>query len=80
MPDLESVLRDLHDSEIMAGIQTLYDGGLRIWLGDGMDATIAETTIGRTGRKWPEEDVAGWLHETAMRLYPDSPYAKTHGG
>jgi hypothetical protein len=24
--------------------------------------------------------IAAWLHETALRLFPDSPYAKEHGG
>jgi hypothetical protein len=28
---------------------------------------------------WPAADrVAAWLHETALRLFPDSPYAKEH--
>jgi hypothetical protein len=26
---------------------------------------------------WPTADrIAAWLHETALRLFPDSPYAK----
>jgi hypothetical protein len=30
---------------------------------------------------WPAADrMAAWLHETALRLFPDSPYAKAHGG
>jgi len=77
---LERVLRELHDSQIIAGIQTLFDGGVRLWLGDATNATIAETTIERTGRKWAEEDAARWLHETALRQFPDSKYAKAHGG
>jgi hypothetical protein len=36
--------------------------------------------IERTGRKWAEEGAARWLHETALHLYPDSQYAKEHGG
>jgi hypothetical protein len=53
-------------------------GGVRLWLGDAMNATIAETTIERTGRKWAEEDAARWLHETALQQFPDSKYAKSH--
>ena len=77
---LERVLCELHDSQIIAGIQTLFDGGVRLWLGDATNATIAETTIERTGRKWAEKDAARWLHKTALHLYPDSKYAKEHGG
>ena len=80
MPDLNQVLRALHDSQIIAGIQTLSDGCVRVWLGDEMNAPITEATIAPKGRKWPEEDAARWLHETALRLFPDSPYAKSHAG
>ena len=79
-PNLSRVLRELHDSQIIAGLQTLSFGGVRLWLGDAMNATIAATTIERTGGKWVEGDVARWLHETALRLFPDSPYAKEHAG
>jgi hypothetical protein len=28
---------------------------------------------------WPTADrIAVWMHETALRLFPDSPYAKAH--
>jgi hypothetical protein len=28
---------------------------------------------------WPAADrIAAWMHETALRLFPDSPYAKEH--
>ncbi len=47
-----------------------------------MNGIHAETKIDRTaaGRlKWPEGlTAASWLHETALRLYPDSQYAKSH--
>jgi hypothetical protein len=69
MPKLTRVLRELHDSQIIAGLQTLSYGGVRLWLGDAMNATIAATTI----------DVARWLHETALRHFPDSKYARSHG-
>jgi hypothetical protein len=29
---------------------------------------------------WPAAGIAAWMHETALRLYPDSPYAQAHGG
>jgi hypothetical protein len=81
MPDLSlgRVLRDLHGSEINAGIETLFNGGVRVWLGDET-APTTETTIAPKSGKWPEEDAARWLHATALHLFPDSPYAKSHSG
>jgi hypothetical protein len=81
-PPLESVLQQLHDSEINAGVQTFYDAGMRVWIGDEANGIQAETTINRTAAarlKWPEGfTAASWLHETALRLYPASKYAKEH--
>jgi hypothetical protein len=85
-PPLERVLQQLHDSEINAGVQTFYDAGMRVWIGDEANGIQAETTINWTGnfadpRKWPEGvTAASWLHEVALRLYPDSKYAKAHSG
>lgn len=79
-PPLESVLQQLHDSEINAGVRTFYDAGMRVWIGDEANGIQAETTINRTAAarlKWPEGfTAASWLHETALRLYPESKYAK----
>src|ERR1700730_4090383 len=80
MADLENTLRQLHDSEINAGVQTFYDAGMRIWIGDEINGIRAETTINRTHAarlKWPEGlTAASWLHKTALRLYLDSKYAQ----
>src|SRR5882757_5726052 len=82
MADLEHILQQLHDSEINAGVQTFYDAGMRVWIGDELNGIQAETTMNRTRAarlKWPEGlSAASWLHETATRLYPDSRYAKEH--
>jgi len=47
-----------------------------------MNGIKAETVINRTPAarlKWPEGlTAASWLHETALRLYPDSNYSKRH--
>lgn len=78
---LERVLRDLHDSEINAGLQTFYDAGMRVWIGDQINDRRAETSFSRKGAPgaWPEEGLAArWLHETALHLFPDSAYARTH--
>ncbi|MEA2817454.1 MAG: hypothetical protein QOI93_5183 [Rhodospirillaceae bacterium] len=83
MADLERVLQALHDSEINAGVQTFFDAGMRVWIGDEVNGIQAEsvfTRMGSTERTWPEGlTAASWLYETALRLYPYSKYAKEHG-
>ena len=65
-------------------MHTFYDAGMRVWIGDESNGIQSETTINRTGkfadpRKCPEGvTAANWLHEVALRLYPDSKYAKEH--
>jgi hypothetical protein len=83
MADLERVLQQLHDSEINAGVQTFYDTGMRVWIGDETNGIQSETTIDRSGIAAPSKrpdgvTAASWLHEVALRLYPDSKYAKSH--
>jgi hypothetical protein len=48
MADLEHVLHWLHDSEINAGVQTFFDAGMRVWIGDEMNGIRAQTVINRT--------------------------------
>jgi hypothetical protein len=31
-----------HNSKINAGVQTFYDAGMRVWIGDGMNGIRAE--------------------------------------
>ena len=77
---LKAHSQQLHDSEINAGVQTFFDAGMRVWIGDEANGIQAETTINRTPAarlKWPEGlTAASWLHETALRLYLDSKYAQ----
>ena len=60
MADLEHILQKLHDSEINAGVQTFFDAGMRIWIGDEANGIQAETTINRTHAGSPQ--VAGRAH------------------
>jgi hypothetical protein len=59
-------------------VQTFYDTGMRVWIGDEANGIRTETTIDRTAnfaapRKEPEGvTAASWLHEVALRLYPDT--------
>jgi hypothetical protein len=80
---LESVLQGLHDSEIRCGIQNEPPaGGITAWIAFGSKtekATFYGTIVGGQ-QVWPAAGIAAWMHETALRLYPDSPYAQAHGG
>jgi hypothetical protein len=55
--------------------------GITAWIDYGSrteKATFYGTIIGDQ-QVWPAADrIAAWMHETAMRLFPDSPYAKEH--
>jgi hypothetical protein len=83
-PALEVVRQGLHESEIRCGIQNEPPaGGITAWIDYGSrteKATFYGTIVGDK-EVWPAADrIAAWLHETALRLFPDSPYAKAHGG
>jgi hypothetical protein len=77
---LEATLRELDANSILAGAQILSSGALRLWIGDRARGITAETLIGApnsTGSiDWTIYAPAiRWLQETAVRLYPDTPYA-----
>src|SRR5471030_1878455 len=78
-PALEVVLQGLHDSEIRCGIQNEPPaGGITAWIAFGSKtekATFYGTIVGGQ-QVWPAAGIAAWMHETALRLYPDSPYAQ----
>jgi hypothetical protein len=83
-PPLEGVLQGLNDSEIRCGIQNEPPaGGITAWIdfGDRTEKAIFYGTIVGDRQVWPAADrIAAWMHETALRLFPDSPYAKSHSG
>jgi hypothetical protein len=81
-PSLEVVLQGLHESEIRCGIRNEPPaGGITAWIDYGSrteKATFYGTIVGDR-QVWPAADrIAAWLHETALRLFPDSPYGKEH--
>jgi hypothetical protein len=77
-PTLEVVLQGLHESEIRCGIRNEPPaGGITAWIdfGSRTDTIVGDRQV------WPAADrIASWMHETALRLFPDSPYAKSHTG
>jgi hypothetical protein len=82
MPSPECILQGLHEPEIRCGIQNEPPaGGITAWIDFGgrtEKATFYGTIVGDQ-QVWPAADrVSAWMHETALRLFPDSPYAKEH--
>ena len=76
--DLQRVLCELLDSEISAGLQTFPFDSFQVWIGDDLNGIDA---VGRfeDRRVWQDSGaIAHWFHETALRLYPESDYAKKH--
>ena len=83
-PALEIVRQRLYDSDIRCGLQNDPPaGGNTAWIDFGSrteKATFCGTIVGDR-QVWPGADrIAAWMHETALRLFPDSPYAKAHRG
>jgi hypothetical protein len=77
--DLETVLRELHDSDIRVGIQT-SDEGIQIWISDRLHRIRTARMFKQSGAKptWLHDSAALWLHEAALGLFPGSPYARDH--
>jgi|HubBroStandDraft_6_1064221.scaffolds.fasta_scaffold1515548_2 hypothetical protein len=71
-PNLETLLSALHDSEINGAVSWFYDGVWRMTLGDPHNGTDAEAVVGSIG------EAVGWLRSTAVRLYPDSTFARKY--
>ena len=69
----------LLDGEINAGLQTFAFDDFRVWIGDELNGYTATARITPDDPAWSDDTaIAHWLHETAIRLYPDSDYAKVH--
>jgi len=76
---LQRVLCGLLDGEINAGLQAFAFDDFRVWIGDELNGYAATARITPDAPAWSDDTaIAHWLHETAIRLYPDSDYAKVH--
>ncbi len=74
---LQQVLCGLLESEINAGLQTFAFDIVRVWIGDELNGVEAQAELTPRNPAW-SDDTAHWLHETALRLYPQSEYARAH--
>jgi hypothetical protein len=82
-PSLEVVLQASTNPKSAAAFRTNRHGGISVWIDFGSrteKATFYGTIVG-DGQVWPAADrIAAWMHETALRLFPDSSYDKRIGG
>jgi len=77
--NLQWVLCDLLASEINAGLQTFAFDIVRVWIGDELNGFDAVAEIGPGDPACSDDAaIAHWLHETAIRLNPESEYAKAY--
>src|SRR3954452_16596111 len=72
MMDLLRVLSELYESEINCGMDTFWDAGLNVWIGDELNGCDSEIQF----NKGEFDKAAEWLEQEALRLYPDSQFAQ----
>src|SRR5690348_6998531 len=69
------VLQELYASEINAGMQSDWDGGIFVWIGGPISAgPILSQKLFLVGEF---DQIGSWLDAEARRLFPASAYAKT---
>jgi hypothetical protein len=70
---MSKILQDLYDSEINFSIDTFWDAGFEVKLGDVTNGFKAETTV------YTITEAVEWLRATAVETYPESVFAQTYG-
>jgi len=70
-PDLQYLLQALYNSVINCGLQSFWDGGWTVWIGDDMNGK--EEATFDNDRIW---DIATWLRDRACKKFPESGFAK----
>ena len=62
----DDAIAALYVREINCGVETFWDGGIKVWIGDAVNGHHAETMFSR-----PHMGRAGqWLVDEAARLFP----------
>ena len=69
---LVHLLKVLNECGICAAARVLSDGRIEMWLGDGERGIRASAVFSAQEL----ESAARWLSSTAVRLYPDSHFAR----
>jgi hypothetical protein len=70
--NIEEILAALYKSEINVSISWFWDGGIDVKLGDPLNGYGAEDQV------LTLNEAADWLRENAVRLYPDSDFARRY--
>lgn len=65
-------LQDIQDSEINFQLNTFWDGGFDIVLGDEINGTIEENNFDKL------QDAADWLVTAVLKHFPDSKFSKEY--
>jgi len=77
--DFVRVAGNLHASQIYVGLQT-SDEGIKVWIADRLFRTRADHSVSAPPQdqylKASISEVALWLHDQALYLFPDSDYAR----
>ena len=72
MSDAAQIIQDLYASEINARIEWFYDGGFSVSIGDMLSGWKATDNLRTLA------EAVAWLRVTAIRLYPDSVFARKY--
>lgn len=68
-----TIIDQLYQSEINFRIETFWDGGFTVKLGDRLNGFVDETNV----ENWAQ--VVDWLKHAAVRHFPKSLFAYRHG-
>jgi hypothetical protein len=66
------ILQGLYDSEIDVSVESLYDLGFTVKIGDKLNGFMAEQQC----LTWAEAEE--WLRATALTLFPESAFARRY--
>jgi hypothetical protein len=77
--DLETVVRHLQSSDLRVGIQA-FSEGIQVWISDRLHRVREERLFEQADAtsEWRGDSAALWLHTAALRLFPDSRYARDY--
>ena len=73
-PPLESVLAALYGSEINCGLESFWDGGFRVWIGDHLNGHFVEDRIPSDRA----DTMSMWFIQNATAIFPESRFARGH--
>jgi hypothetical protein len=65
-PELETVIRGLHNSKIRVGFHT-FSGGIAVWISNELYLVREDCVFDHTNQITDENSVARWLHSTTLR-------------